>query len=216
MSRRTGSLEEELARFEARSTRTEIGCLIGPHKGYGEFKYDGGLRISAHRASYLIHNGAIPDGHLIRHTCDNPPCIEPSHLLTGTVADNSADMAERRRGLIGLRHHFASVAPDVIEEAVAQYLRGGFSQAEMARRLGVSQTAFGSWVRGKMRRDAELTGVEVGKGYKRLAWSLKPCGTKAAYERHHYEGTPVCDACREAHRTYMREYKARRRWVGVA
>lgn len=53
--------------------------------------------IRMHRVSFELHKGPIPDGLLVRHTCDNPPCINPEHLITGTRADNVADMIARGR-----------------------------------------------------------------------------------------------------------------------
>lgn len=49
---------------------------------------------------YEKYKGEIPDGLLIRHTCDNRICINPAHLLIGTVADNMKDCIERGRHVI--------------------------------------------------------------------------------------------------------------------
>ena len=52
---------------------------------------------------YRLNKGKIPDGHIIRHTCDNPPCINPDHLISGTMKDNSMDMVKRGRSTKGTR-----------------------------------------------------------------------------------------------------------------
>lgn len=65
--------------------------------GYGVMHWDGRL-TGAHRIAWtLIHEEPIPDGLVVRHTCDNRPCVRPDHLLIGTRADNSRDMVERGR-----------------------------------------------------------------------------------------------------------------------
>lgn len=65
-------------------------------KGYGcVARYDRGLL--AHRIAYEYANGPIPLGLLVRHTCDNPPCVNPSHLILGTQADNLNDAIDRNR-----------------------------------------------------------------------------------------------------------------------
>lgn len=71
-----------------------IGCL---HKdGYGLFAFGGKTRL-AHRASWLIHRGPIPDGLHVMHGCDNPQCVNVDHLSLGTRSDNMQDMYAKGR-----------------------------------------------------------------------------------------------------------------------
>lgn len=60
--------------------------------GYGLFG-----SAKAHRASFAAFNGEIPSRYEVRHTCDNPPCVNPRHLIVGTHGDNMRDMADRLR-----------------------------------------------------------------------------------------------------------------------
>jgi hypothetical protein len=65
-------------------------------KGYGKvFGY--GKLLYAHRVSFEHHNGPIPDGKMVLHTCDNPPCINPEHLFLGNHVTNAEDMVSKGR-----------------------------------------------------------------------------------------------------------------------
>jgi hypothetical protein len=68
-------------------------------KGYGRVAHNGEPRF-AHRIAYCEHHGlklADIDGKVVRHRCDNPPCVNPAHLELGTQADNCRDRSVRGR-----------------------------------------------------------------------------------------------------------------------
>jgi hypothetical protein len=66
-------------------------------KGYGSF-YVLGRTVGSHRVAWSLHHGRSPGPRIvIRHTCDNPPCVNPLHLVSGTQADHNREIAARRR-----------------------------------------------------------------------------------------------------------------------
>ena len=74
------------------------GCRMP--NGYGSLKArDGGhTHRYAHRVAYELVNGLIPNGLMVLHHCDNPPCCNPAHLYLGTAKDNAQDRERRGRG----------------------------------------------------------------------------------------------------------------------
>jgi len=114
-------------------------------KGYGQFKaVTGRPPVRAHRFSWELHNGPIPDGLKVLHRCDNPPCVRPEHLFIGTEGDNTADMiAKGRQGAhVGSASHaFKTSRRKLTDEDIAAIrLRQGETARAIARDYGVSHT----------------------------------------------------------------------------
>lgn len=110
--------------------------------GYGRF-YPGPRRprsVLAHRRSWEMANGPIPDGLLVCHRCDNPGCVRSSHLFLGTYADNAADKVSKSRQQRGERAAMAKLNVEKVCE-VRRRCAAGEEQRDVARSLGVHQSA---------------------------------------------------------------------------
>lgn len=88
-----------MERFWSKVTKSD-GCwewtAHRDKKGYGSFGFSGKVQ-KAHRVAYILTFGELPDGAHILHSCDNPSCVNPGHLRTGTHTDNMQDKVMRGR-----------------------------------------------------------------------------------------------------------------------
>ena len=91
------------------------------------------LNTYAHRVSYEIHNGEIPDGMLVMHSCDNPLCVNPDHLSVGTYKDNAQDMARKGRASTPL----AKLTPAAVRRIFRKSING-HSKVSLAGDYGVN------------------------------------------------------------------------------
>lgn len=102
--------------------------------GYGEFRFKG-KKWRAHRAAFFLKHRRLPHGRLIMHSCDNPPCCNPAHLSSGTIASNTADMDQkgRRRSARGVDAGNAALT-----DAKVRFIRRSkMSARKLAARFGV-------------------------------------------------------------------------------
>ncbi len=127
--------------------------------GYGRIEI-ADKRCQAHRVSWEVHRGPIPDGLSVLHNCpdgDNPRCINPKHLFLGTHLDNMRDMAQKGRAAKTALSHpesrpRGSRAPSALltEEAVrairSRYAEGGVTLRELALVYGVHKATIGAIV----------------------------------------------------------------------
>lgn len=120
-------------------------------KGYGVISESGkkGKRWYAHRYSYTLAHGSIPEGMVVCHRCDNPPCVNPDHLFLGDTRANMHDAATKGRMSHGERHHSAKLTEAKVKEIRARYAGGGCSYKGLAREYDVFDQAIKYAVIGK-------------------------------------------------------------------
>lgn len=91
--------------------------------GHGQIKMCG-KATHAHRAAYQMLVGEIGEGLVVRHTCDNPGCCNPAHLLLGTHEDNVRDRVARNRSARGVDNGRSKLDPDKVLEIKARLAAG--------------------------------------------------------------------------------------------
>ena len=141
-----------LRRFHKGYCVTQSGCWewvkTSRGNGYGCIAQDGRL-LSAHRISFELYHGSVPEGAFVCHRCDNPKCVNPGHLFAGTPADNTRDMHEKGRcnAPSGPRHHAAKLS----SEDVSAVRNASESLSEIASRFGVDPSTVWKIKHGKRR-----------------------------------------------------------------
>lgn len=117
--------------------------------GYGQLGIEHGNHTSAHRFSYEIHYGKIPNGRVVMHTCDNPRCVNPAHLKLGTQQDNVGDMHQKRRNRQpkGERQRSAKLTETQVLQVRTLYDQGGYTFVQLAQMMNVTTTAIREIVR---------------------------------------------------------------------
>jgi hypothetical protein len=110
-------------------------------KGYGRVRTwveDRWIPRLAHRVSWELHRGPIPDGLSVLHTCDNPPCTRPEHLFLGNQLDNMQDCASKDRHTRGERSATAKLTEAQVIEMRARFAAGERNYSKLGREYGVS------------------------------------------------------------------------------
>jgi hypothetical protein len=143
---RAGLTDRQITRFWSKVQPAD-GCWLWQgarfKNGYGMFNAgrwpDGRTDVRyAHRVVWELHRGPIPQGQVIRHQCDVRHCVNPSHLLLGTQAENIAD-AQIQGKYRGTKPHLWKLPGDVRQRIAAEGRRGPRGTiARLAREHGVS------------------------------------------------------------------------------
>jgi hypothetical protein len=136
-------------------------------RGYGVMGLGGqyGKRVLAHRFSWELHNGPIPDGLNVCHQCDNPPCVRPDHLFLGTHADNVRDLVSKGRNATVRAYGEAGGSSKLTNDQVMDIRRqraAGVRSRVLADRYGISRT--------------NVRLIVIGKSWSHLPLMPKPWG----------------------------------------
>lgn len=120
--------------------------------GYGQSYFTKPVTALAHRVAWIIEHGAITSNQFVCHRCDNPPCVNPTHLFLGTQLDNMRDMNAKGRHPhnpawhpMGGKNPRAKLTDNQVVEARRRYGCGGVSKSQLAREYGVSSTMM-AWI----------------------------------------------------------------------
>ncbi len=134
---------------------SETGCwlwMAGLNKhGYGKFgirqscsrSYIATGELAAHRVSWVLHFGPVPDKLWVLHKCDVRSCVNPAHLWLGTPLDNNRDMMSKGREvrIIGEAHHSAKLTDaQVLEIRQLRASGDGWTHAKLAAKFGVARS----------------------------------------------------------------------------
>lgn len=158
--KRRGTVDDAVGRPKTHKERferigwkeTSEGCYewlgyVTPD-GYGSFRYEGNM-VNAHRASYILYVEDFDRELVVRHTCDNPRCVNPQHLELGTPKDNVYDCINRSR-----RHtqkaednSNSKLDWDKVREIKHLWKTTNTTQQQLADTFGVSQVLVSKLIR---------------------------------------------------------------------
>jgi hypothetical protein len=207
--------------------------------GYGCFGYQGKPQ-GAHRVSWILSNGPIPDGLWVLHRCDNRKCVRPLHLFLGTAVDNARDMTAKGRNVpptgdahwmrqlkgaqAGVANHNAKLNETTVAE-VKVALVTGEGPSSLARRFGVKPASISLILSGQnwghvpwpedaafpVDRGRRSRGIRASKlGATGGVCATDGCGVSTTGGREH------CDGCwavrrRESKREHAKDARAKAR-----
>jgi len=120
-------------------TITSDGCWVWPFRldddGYGQCWFNGATR-RVHRVAFFFTHGKWPTP-IARHTCDNPRCFNPAHIIEGTNKENTWDAIRRKRNVRGERCRLSKLTPEMVLKMRALSV-SGVPTSSLAKEFGVS------------------------------------------------------------------------------
>lgn len=138
-SYRRGGLQDRLAHYSKTVGDCRIWTGTTDGHGYG-LVWDAkrGRNVYAHVAAWELRWKSSASGRVVRHKCDTPLCVKPSHLRIGTHADNVADKVAKGRQARGEGHGMSKLTVEMVE-SIRELSTQGVPQAEIAKRFQISQ-----------------------------------------------------------------------------
>lgn len=103
--------------------------------GYGCFN----RHSYAHRTSFELFIGTIPDKMFVCHSCDNRSCVNPKHLFLGTRQDNMNDMKNKNRQARGEKQ-WSHKLTEMCVYQIREMLERGYKTKEIAQLFGITQS----------------------------------------------------------------------------
>ena len=132
--------------------RTTDQCWVSSGKlypnGYARCNI-AGRTFGAHVVSYTLHVGPVPKGMVVRHMCDNRPCVNPYHLCLGTQRDNIGDAVERGRMASGENHGRSKLTVEDVRQ-IRCLIALGISNVWIGETYGVSHSTVSHIKRGRI------------------------------------------------------------------
>lgn len=128
--------------------------------GYGQLSFSFKPRGS-HQFSYIIHHGEIPSGKSVLHICDNPSCVNPDHLWSGSSFDNMKDKQDKGRSssLRGELNPRAKLSEPDVRKILS--LKGSMPMLRIARLFGVSDALIRLIFKGKLWSHIEIPKAKI-------------------------------------------------------
>lgn len=143
---RGSSVAERLAHYSEPQGDCVVFTGHRDEDGYGHLTVNG-ADTRAHKAAFELAHGPIELGQVVRHRCDNPPCIKVEHLEPGTHADNGNDKAIRDRSTHGESNPSAKLTEAQVVE-IREAIASGVKQRDIATKYGVGQSSISRIKRG--------------------------------------------------------------------
>ena len=120
------------------------GKHIRKKDGYGSVREIGGKKIQAHRLSYQIHYGFIPEGIFVLHSCGNASCTNPKHIYLGNQKQNMNDMIKHGTSTKGEKNRHAKLTEKDVYQIRLLYNSKKYSQKQIANMYNVSHSNISS------------------------------------------------------------------------
>ncbi len=156
-TRNGSSIQDKL--LSKSKINSENGCLewFGAvnSKGYGKLTINK-KTIAAHRLSYQDHYKVDISGQLLMHICDNPKCINPKHLVMGTIKDNINDKVTKGRQLKGAQCHNARLNEDIVRDILSLH-SNDIRNSVIARKYNIALSHVNNIVNRKIWKHVEIS-----------------------------------------------------------